>query len=359
MHIKQNGIFVLGMLILLVSYTKKSTAEQPENNKTLVDSGGIKIYAPVAQYMLIDEKNPVRFSPLNMFDGDSETVYKVRSEEVDMNEYLLDILFAEPAVFDTLTIRAGNFHKKEYKESNRLKNLSIELLNCLNKDYDQEIELQDKCIEQILYEGEEIVVTELRIKVNTVYRGRHDDITISDLLFYLNGEQQSVSFDKGKCIFGEDFSWYEYDEQGRLIKSEYQAGHAGGGMTLYKYENGKIFAMSKSWEEDDNAENEYVEIESTEDSPKDVKIYYKDGKKSVEMYSHKEHNFLRNYDYDSYYINQYLYDETGRVRCLIRICENENWSNKFTEFSYNEKNQLVKQVGYEDATIYTDRYIGK
>ena len=183
MHIKQNGIFVLGMLILLVSCTTKNTAEQPENNKTLVDSGGIKIYAPVAQYMLIDEKDPVRFSPLNMFDGDSETVYKVRSEEVDMNEYLLDILFAEPAVFDTLTIRAGNFNKKEYKESNRLKNLSIELLNCLNKDYDQEIELKDKCIEQILYEGKEIVVTELRIKVNTVYRGRHDDITISDLLF--------------------------------------------------------------------------------------------------------------------------------------------------------------------------------
>ena len=50
------------------------------------------------------------------------------------------------------------------------------------------------------------------------------------------------------------------------------------------------------------------------------------------------------------------YDGEPLARCLVTICENTNWSNKYTEFTYNEKGQLVEKVGYADATIYTDRY---
>ena len=173
---------------------------------------------------------------------------------------------------------------------------------------------------------------------------------ISDLNFYLGGKRQGVSFGEGKCISGEDFKWYEYDEQGRLAKKRHQAGHAGGGTTVYKYENGKIYAQGKSWDDDSDFEPPFMEVKGTEETGNGYEVFYKDGKKVAQKYARTD---WRGY---SFYINQYIYDDGGRVRCAMRICENEDWADDYIEYTYNEKGQLVKEVGYEDATIYTNRY---
>ena len=40
-------------------------------------SEDIKIYAPVAQKLLIDKNDYVRYSPVNMFDNKSDSVFAV------------------------------------------------------------------------------------------------------------------------------------------------------------------------------------------------------------------------------------------------------------------------------------------
>ena len=57
-----------------------------------------------------------------------------------------------------------------------------------------------------------------------------------------------------------------------------------------------------------------------------------------------------------FYINQYIYDDENKIKAIIRICENTNWSNKYTEYIYNSKNQITEINDYEDATIYVNRY---
>lgn len=345
--------------LVLASCTKKNNAEAellPKKDITLTDSGDIKIYAPVAQNIWTYDKNPMEYSPVNLFDGDGTTTFEVALEQINLDDYLLKIHFAEPAVFDKLTIKTGHSDKKVNKFNGRPKELTAEIWNCRNKDYEQKVLLADKRIEQTLYEGEKIVATEIRLKMSSVYKGKLKNIKISDLLFYRNGNPLTVSFGKGKCIFGEDLRWYKYDDQERLIEFSYQAGHAGGGTKVYKYEDGKIFAQSISWDDDPDFEPEFVEVKSTEDFGRKTEVLYNDGKKVAEKYSQKERDFLRKYDYDSYYINQFLYDEKGRIRCAMRVCQNSNWSNDYTEYIYNEKNQLIEKIGYEDATIYNERY---
>ena len=323
-----------------------------------VHSEGIKIYAPIAQNMLTDKGNFVRYSPVNMFDGDSATVYAVTFGEVDKKGYLLDIRFAEPAVFDELTIKAGYFDKKYFGMNDRIKDISVEIWNCFNKDYEKSLALDDIQKEQSLYSGGKIIATKIRIKVASVYAGsKWDDLVISDLNFYLGGKRQGVSFGEGKCISGEDFKWYEYDEQGRVSKESHQAGKAGGRTTVYKYENGKTYVKSKSWEDDSDFEPPFVDIaEVYETDKKGHEVFKKDGKTVAEKFSRPERDFRTKKEYDSYHIDQYIYDEKGFLRCILRICENNNWANEYTEYTYNEKGQLVEKVGYADATIYTDRY---
>ena len=186
-------------------------------------SEGIKIYAPIAQNMLTDKGNFVRYSPVNMFDGDSATVYAVTFGEVDKKGYLLDIRFAEPAVFDELTIKAGYFDKKYFGMNDRIKDMTVEIWNCFNKDYEKSLALDNIQKEQSLYSGGKIIATKIRIKVASVYAGsKWDDLVISDLNFYLGGKRQGVcGAPCGLCEnkdWADDYIEYTYNEKGQLVK---------------------------------------------------------------------------------------------------------------------------------------------
>lgn len=85
----------------------------------------IKIYAPVSQQMLIDKNNYVRYSSLNMFDNNSDTVYAVTFDEIDTKKALLEIYFSEPAEFERISIKAGYFDNQYFEKNNRIKNLQL------------------------------------------------------------------------------------------------------------------------------------------------------------------------------------------------------------------------------------------
>ena len=95
----------------------------------------IKIYAPVAQQMLIDKNNYVRYSSLNMFDDNPDTVYAVTFDEIDSKKPLLEIYFSEPAVFEKITIKAGYFDNRYFEENNRINKLQLQIYNCKNLEF--------------------------------------------------------------------------------------------------------------------------------------------------------------------------------------------------------------------------------
>ena len=98
---------------------------------------------------------------------------------------------------------------------------------------------------------------------------------------------------------------------------------------------------------DDNPNNlNYELIDSIEESvSKNTELFYKDGKLIAEKFTRS----------DIFYIKQYIYDNNQLVSKMI-ICENSNWMDKFTKYFYNEKGLLTQTIGYEDATIYKNRY---
>lgn len=315
-------------------------------NTSIMFAEEIKIYAPVAQNVLVDENNYIRYSPINMFDYNSSTVYAVTYTTINKQQPLLEIYFAEPVRFDKMEIKAGYFDERYYSKNNRLKNLKIQIFNCSNIDYVKNIELNDKMIEQDLYNGNAIISTKIVLYINECFSGtKWDDLVISDLGFYLNGKKQNISFGKGKCVYGETYHDYKYDNLKRLIYEYSQYGHAGADEKHYKYENNKVFMAYVGMDDDPNNLN-FKEISSIDEKEDGTEFFYVNGLIVSEKIVRK----------NSFYISQYLYDQNKRLIGIIRICENSNWGNKYIEYEYNEDNLLIKKIGYEDATIYTKRY---
>ncbi len=306
----------------------------------------IKVYAPVAQNFLIDEKDYVRYSPVNIFDDNSESVYAVTYSQINKKKALLEIYFSEQAHFDTLSIKAGYFDERYFQKNNRIKNLKLKILNCKNIDFDKTIELKDEMSPQNIYEGDVIVATKIILYADVVFPGsKWDDLVISDLQFYLNGKKQKVSFDKGQCITTDKYTTFEYDDKCRLVYEYIVHGKSGCERKYYKYEDNKIF-MNHVWMDDLPEDSNYVEVESVEEKLPGKELYYKDKLIAAEKYT-------RNSDF---YISQYLYDENNRLKSIVRICENKNWDNKYIEYSYNKNNLPEKKISYRDATIYKNRY---
>ena len=140
----------------------------------------IKIYAPVSQQMLIDKNNYVRYSSLNLFDDNPDTVYAVTFDEVDTKKPLLEIYFSEPAEFEKITIKAGYFDNRYFEKNNRINKLQLQIYNCKNLESKEEINLQDKMIEQTIFSSDKVTAIKIVIYVFSVFSGtKWNDLVIS------------------------------------------------------------------------------------------------------------------------------------------------------------------------------------
>ena len=306
----------------------------------------IKIYAPSAQNILIDNNNYVRYSPINMFDNSSDSVFAVTFSEIDKNNPLLVIYFGEHAEFDCISFKPGYFDERYFEKNDRIKKIKLKIFNCNNIEYNETIEFQDKMSEQKINLGKKIIATKIELYVQDIYPGsKWNDLVISDINFSSNGTVKKVSFDAGDCVYSSTYHNYKYDNQNRLIQEHSQYGKSGADDKYYKYENGKIYKAYVGMDDNPNNLN-YELIDSIEESvSKNTELFYKDGKLIAEKFTRS----------DIFYIKQYIYDNNQLVSKMI-ICENSNWMDKFTKYFYNEKGLLTQTIGYEDATIYKNRY---
>lgn len=306
----------------------------------------IKIYAPIAQNFLIDRNNYVRYSPLNMFDDKSDTVFAVTYDEIDKTKPLVEIYFSEPAVFDRVSIKAGYFDNRYYEKNNRIKELEIKIFNCKNLDFEKKVFLQDEMKEQNIYGEKKIIATKIEIYGRSVYEGsKWNDLVISDLNFYLADEKLPVSFDIGKCTTCTVYRKYEYDNLSRIIHEYVAMGKSGGKDNYYKYENNKI-KFASSWDGEKINDSDFAEVDSVvRDGDKNTELIYANDLLIAKKYSDK----------NRFYINQYLYD-SDTISAEIRICQNSNFDEKFTKYKYNSDGQIREISDYGDGTIYKFRY---
>jgi len=306
----------------------------------------IKIYTAASQNFLIDKNNYVRYSPINIFDNYPETVFAVTFNEINKNQPLLVIYFGEHAEFDSLSIKPGYFDERYFEKNNRIKKMNLKIFNCKNIEYNETIEFKDKMSEQTINFAKKMIATKIEIYVQDIFPGsKWNDLVISDINFLLNGAINKVSFDAGDCVYGSTYHKYEYDNQDRIIREHTQFGKAGAYDKYYKYENGKIYKAYVGMDDDSN-NLKYELIDSViEPVSKNNDFFYKDGKIIAEKFT-RSNNF---------YIRQYLY-ENNQLISIITISENSNWMDKFSRYFYNEKGLLIQTIGYEDATIYRDKY---
>lgn len=302
----------------------------------------IKIYAPVSQQMLIDKNNYVRYSSLNMFDNNSDTVYAVTFDEIDTKKALLEIYFSEPAEFERISIKAGYFDNQYFEKNNRIKNLKLQIYNCKNLETKKEISLQDKMTEQDIFSSEKIIATKIVIYISSVYPGtKWNDLVISDLNFFLKGKRLPVSFDIGKCVNCATYRTYEYDDKDRIIHEYVALGKSGCVDNYYKYEDDKIFYASM-WDGQAPTNKDFSIIDVVKrDSDKNVELIFSNNLPVAQKYE-------RNTDF---YINQYIYDDKNKIKATIRICENSNWSKKYTKYIYNSKGQIKEINDYDFAAF--------
>ena len=307
----------------------------------------IKIYAPVAQQMLIDKNNYVRYSSLNLFDDNPDTVYAVTFDEVDIKKPLLEIYFSEPAEFEKITIKAGYFDNRYFEKNNRINKLQLQIYNCKKLEAKEEINLQDKMIEQTIFSSDKVTATKIVIYVSSVFSGtKWNDLVISDLNFFLDGNNLPVTFDIGKCVNCTTYRTYEYDDKDRIIHEYVALGKSGSLDNYYKYEDDKIFHASM-WDGQKASDKDFSIInEVIRDSDKNMELIVSNNLLFAQKY-------VRN---NEFYINQYLYDDKKNIKAIIRICENATWSNKYTKYIYNSKGLISQINDYEDATIYVSRY---
>lgn len=306
----------------------------------------IKIYTAAAQNILIDKNNYVRYSTINIFDNLSDTVFAVTYNEITKNKPLLEIYFGEHAEFDCISIKPGYFDERYFEKNNRIKKINLKIFNCTNIEYNETIDFQDKMSEQMINFGKKIIATKIEIYVQDIFSGsKWNDLVISDINFSLNGSKKIVSFDAGDCLYGSTYHNYEYDNENRIIHERSQYGKAGADDKYYKYENGKIYKAYVGM--DDNPNNLKYELIDSVNEPvsKNKEFFYRDGKIIAEKYKRS----------DDFYIRQYLY-ENNQLVSIITISENTNWMDKFTKYFYDEKGLLTQTIGYEDATIYRNKY---
>lgn len=88
-----------------------------------------KIYSVVAQNFLKDKNDFLRYSPMNMFDDESSTVFAVTYGEINSAKPVFEIYFYEPLHFDSMRIKAGYFDARYFERNNRIKQLKLSVLN--------------------------------------------------------------------------------------------------------------------------------------------------------------------------------------------------------------------------------------
>ncbi|MDO4506614.1 MAG: hypothetical protein Q4B64_06660 [Spirochaetales bacterium] len=230
----------------------------------------LMIHSVLVSDFIKDEKNVLRYQPLNIFDNSPDTVYAV-SIDKDLNlKPLIKIYFAKPVEMDSLSIKAGYFDSRYYSTNHRIKKLLVTIKNGKTAVIENKpFTLKDEMKEQKLDLQKTAKATELYIAVEDLYSGsKWNDLVISDLNFYSKSSRHEVSFgyEDSLSIYGESHYNRKFDDKGQLLSETVQYGKSGSKDSVYTYnEYGQLITETNVWDDPDYPEIKRFTYASSKD----------------------------------------------------------------------------------------------
>ncbi len=199
----KKSIFAL-VLLLITSFTYAQVAS---------------VFGVDSQTFLKDEKNIIRYNPLNIFDNKSDTVFAINKKSFDKSKPIIQIYLGNTIDINEIKIKGGYFDKKYFKANYRIKSGEIVLSNEEKELTRKKFVLADEMsIQSIKFESV-YKICKVQIYVTELYEfEKWDDIVISDITFYLNSTDYFCEYG---IYYTNSYSSYkeenEYNEKNQLV----------------------------------------------------------------------------------------------------------------------------------------------
>lgn len=361
---------------------------------TFVFAQNASILAVDAQPFLRDEKNIIRYNPLNLFDNNSNTVYAINKKDFSYEKPLMQIYLGNEIQIDEIKIKPAYFDERYFKSNYRIKSGRIILLDNKDKLIQKDFKFEDKMAIQSIKFDEIYSITRVQIYVDELYSfEKWDDIVVSDFLFSLkNKDYQNIYglFENAWISYDEENTYnlkglllskkrdyppfwgylykYIYDSDDRLLFRWKSGGDGPGGIyTIYEYasKNDKYPSIIHQLEEVDQIKelqdiiNSYVYDENgflvrSEDFEESNRYVYENGKikKNNRITKNSKIEYIYYYqdekcvlEEESNWVYIYLYDESNVLVYKIPVQTN-NAEPQFFEYHFNSDNQLELVKGW-------------
>ncbi|MBQ6566201.1 MAG: hypothetical protein IJL80_04015 [Treponema sp.] len=207
------------------------------------------VFGVDAQSFLRDEKNIIRYNPLNIFDNNPDTVFAVNKKSFDSSEPLVQIFLGNSISIDEIRIKAGYFDKRYFKANYRIKSGAIALFDGKGELARKEFLFADAMSAQSVMFGPSSEVCKIQIYVSELYDcEKWDDIVISDISFCFHGSEYRCDYG----AYGNAYASYkernEYDGKGLLIRQSkdyppfwgynYRNAYDSGGRLVFSWRDG-------------------------------------------------------------------------------------------------------------------------
>ncbi len=317
------------------------------------------IHSVLVTDFLKDEKNVLRYQPLNMFDSSSDTVYAVTENKQLLSKPLINIYFAEPVEIDSLSIKAGYFDSRYFENNDRIKKLTITVNNAKSTPIkDKSFILNDEMKIQKLDLGKTVKATEIHITINEVYPGKKwNDLVISDLFFCKNSNNYSVSFgcNPKMSVTGEARFNRKFDSKGNLHSETLQEGKSGSADITYEYnEYNQLICKKEIWDDPNNPEvKKYSYKTNTDKYPADTTVTY-NSYGTIKTVAEKNWRGTKTYYFEN---NLCIAESIGKDFIIyqyknmkkifgIQVCSEYGYP-MFQTVKYDSNNNISEEVWYE------------
>ena len=237
------------------------------------------IHSVLVSDFLKDEKDILRYQPLNIFDGNSATVFALTVKQLNPSEPLLKIYLANPVEIDSLEIKAGYFDSRYFSLNHRIKKLRVTVKNAQTTAVDDaSFLLKDEMKAQKLAFPKTVKATEIYIYIDDVFKGKKwNDLVISDLSFYKGALKYGIEYGTGGCatVHGEAHYSRVFDEKHRLLSEQVEYGRAGWKEVKYFYNEFAQMIKKEEQLEDNKPEITLYTYKTTTDKfPVNVQVSY-------------------------------------------------------------------------------------
>lgn len=310
------------------------------------------LFSIVPQGMLIDEKNPVRYSYLNLIDSNPETVYAIENSKINLNKPFLVFYFSTPVQITGFKIKHGYFDERYFKQNNRLAKIKV------TKKYQgkqvgeaQIFSLADVMEEQNIVFSNKEVCREIIIELVELYKGSTwDDTVVSDIQFLNNSiAMTSEIVSSGEGIFKEYHHSLDYDIKGNLIKEFFQFGKAASYTIEYVMDsnmNRPALAIDRDMDEDF-----YINFFYTD-------YFTKNPKQKIKYNTFGETISKTDFAYNGeQLITEVETLQNGELITTSYIYENNTIKQKKVSYKNKKTNDFLQIFFYSGNKIIAERYI--